>query len=169
LCGGWWGFFSPYARVFDAKVVMLRSVITLGPVGFTAIPGTWASLIVMSVFLGISRIVVLSPLVMSVCALGITLGAFALLQSFKKIHDDRSIVIDEVAGMSWALIGATAPADFFAAFLLFRLFDITKFAGVALWERLPGAWGIMADDLWAAVVTLLILHAIPLLNTLAAS
>ena len=38
-----------------------------------------------------------------------------------------------------------------AGFLLFRLFDITKPWPAHRLESLPGGWGIMADDLAAAV------------------
>ena len=63
--------------------------------------------------------------------------------------DPGWIVIDEAAGTMLATIGlGVAPA--LVAFVLFRIADITKrFPGVAPAERLPGGWGITADDLVA--------------------
>jgi phosphatidylglycerophosphatase A len=71
--------------------------------------------------------------------------------------DPGAIVIDEVAGQWLALIFAAPgnPWHFFAGFLLFRFFDITKL-WPANWaqDHLPGGWGVMMDDivagLWAA-------------------
>ncbi len=69
------------------------------------------------------------------------------------IKDAGSIVIDEVAGQ-WLTLTA-APLDPLAyglGFLLFRLFDITKPWPVR-WadRRLPGGFGIMADDILAGL------------------
>lgn len=66
-------------------------------------------------------------------------------------HDPGPIVVDEVAGQWIALLPASlAPADFIAGFVLFRLFDILKPWPIS-WadRRLPGAFGVMADDVLA--------------------
>jgi phosphatidylglycerophosphatase A len=143
---------------------MLKVITTLGPVGGTAMPGTWASFITALILFCITRGIVVPLVFQIVCAFLVTLGALWILWALDQKTDDSAIVIDEVAGMVWALVGTTAPIGYITAFLLFRFFDITKFAGVGLWERLPRFWGIVADDLWAAVVTILIIHGIPLLN-----
>ena len=70
-------------------------------------------------------------------------------------HGDPSwVVIDEAAGMLLALIGAphTLPV-FFMAFILFRILDIYKPFGIDALQRLPGAWGVMLDDVAAGLVT----------------
>jgi phosphatidylglycerophosphatase A len=38
-----------------------------------------------------------------------------------------------------------------AGFVLFRVFDIAKPLGIRRLERLPGGWGVMADDLLAGL------------------
>jgi len=66
--------------------------------------------------------------------------------------DPSECVIDEVAGQFVAC--ALAPlsiAGFAAAFVLFRLFDISKLWPVSAAERLPGGLGIMTDDLVAGL------------------
>jgi phosphatidylglycerophosphatase A len=68
--------------------------------------------------------------------------------------DPSWIVIDEAAAF-W-LLASVLPASVLAygiGFLGFRFFDITKTCGVHVFEQLPGAWGVMADDLMAAVLS----------------
>ena len=46
-----------------------------------------------------------------------------------------------------------------AAFLLFRAFDILKPPPVSTAERLPGALGVMADDLVAGLISAILVTA----------
>ena len=75
--------------------------------------------------------------------------------------DPGVIVVDEIAGQLVALmfIPLTGPTVI-AAFLLFRLFDIWKPYPVRRLEELPGASGIMADDLLAGTYANLVLQAL---------
>jgi phosphatidylglycerophosphatase A len=69
--------------------------------------------------------------------------------------DPGAIVIDEAAGMLLALYGiASLGWEIAAAFVLFRLFDIVKPLGVGALQRLPGAWGVVSDDLLAGLYAL---------------
>ena len=102
--------------------------------------------------------------------------------------DPQFVVIDEVSGVHLVLLLTLAPvapmlflrpedaATFalftgmsiinwkflLAAFLLFRLFDIAKPFPCRRLEKLPGGWGIMADDwmagVYAAICLRLALH-----------
>jgi len=103
--------------------------------------------------------------------------------------DPQHVVIDEISGVHLALIlglaPVWAPSTFFNAgdaqmfalytgmsllnwkyllsgFLLFRVFDITKPFPCRRLEKLPGGWGIMADDwmagVYAAICLRLALH-----------
>lgn len=80
--------------------------------------------------------------------------------------DPPEVVIDEVAGMMLALwplsLGLTvlgAGPEVFPwpgwvlGFLLFRFFDILKPPPVSWAERVPGALGVMLDDLVAGLLT----------------
>ena len=74
--------------------------------------------------------------------------------------DPGWVVIDEAAGAFLAVIGlASWPA--LVALVVFRMADIFKgpFA-VARVERLPGAWGIVADDLVAGLYGLAAGHIV---------
>lgn len=113
----------------------------------------------------------------------------AQVSEFAGVKDPQYVVIDEVSGVHLALILGLAPlgnpwtflhsadaSDFaiytgmsllnwkylLAAFLLFRLFDIAKPFPCRRLEKLPGGWGIMADDwmagFYAAICLRLALH-----------
>jgi phosphatidylglycerophosphatase A len=87
-------------------------------------------------------------------------GTWAIAQVPATATDDPSwIVIDEVAGQWLALLGLTHPTwpGFLAAFLLFRLFDITKPGPVGWADRHHGPIPIMADDLIAGAIAALVL------------
>jgi phosphatidylglycerophosphatase A len=45
-----------------------------------------------------------------------------------------------------------------AAFALFRLFDITKPLGIAKLQDLAGGWGVVFDDVAAALVACGVMH-----------
>jgi len=74
------------------------------------------------------------------------------------VPDPGPVVLDEVAGQWLALLVLVAAghtptlAQVLAAFLLFRAFDVLKPWPIRTLERLPGGWGIVADDLAAGLV-----------------
>lgn len=73
--------------------------------------------------------------------------------------DDHRIVIDETAGYlaSMAFLPLTFKALFFT-FILFRILDVYKLPFYRKFEKLPGGWGIVMDDLAAGILTNLILQ-----------
>ncbi len=76
----------------------------------------------------------------------------------RALADPGPVVLDEVAGQ-WLALAVVAlargtppgPRELLVAFLLFRLLDIAKPWPIRRLERLPGGWGIVADDLAAAL------------------
>lgn len=97
----------------------------------------------------------------------VIVGVFSLgvwltgkIQARYAVVDDGAIVIDEFVGQWIALLGVAAePATMLAAFVLFRAFDILKPFPVRKLERgLPGAWGVMMDDVAAGVLALVVLN-----------
>ena len=78
-------------------------------------------------------------------------------------EDPGWIVIDEVCGIFMSL--AFYPTETIVvhpwilaiAFGLFRFFDILKPLGIHKMEKLPGAWGVMADDLLGGIYAGLVL------------
>jgi phosphatidylglycerophosphatase A len=75
-------------------------------------------------------------------------------------HDSPAIVWDEIAGYMVAFIGLSwSWQNILAAFVLFRLFDISKPGPIGWCDRnLQGGLGIMADDVLAGVATGLIIQ-----------
>lgn len=96
------------------------------------------------------------PAVYAAVVLALTVGACLLCGAAErhlKTHDDPRIVLDEVVGFWWA--AAFLPRTWtwaLAAFAAFRVCDSLKPPPARQLERLPGGWGIVADDLGAALV-----------------
>ena len=81
-----------------------------------------------------------------------------------KRKDAEMIVIDEACGMMLSLF--LVPYNFWLmwlGFLLFRLFDITKPPPAKAIEKFSGAFGVMLDDIIAAIYTNFILQIIALI------
>ncbi len=98
-----------------------------------------------------------APLLLATIALLLPLGFWAsrLFHEATKTEDCGAVVVDEVAGMWVALLVTSLnPILVLAAFVLFRFFDILKPWPISFVEKkLPGDWGVMADDLLAGVFT----------------
>ncbi len=140
-------------------------IATAGGIGFLRpAPGTWAS-----VAAGLAAWVLcleageqaLTPVLVAGALAALAAGLLsspAAIRHFAR-KDPSQVVIDEVLG-TWAAI-ACIPASVLhreallavaVAVLAFRVFDIAKPWPVGWFERLPGGWGIMADDLAAGLV-----------------
>jgi len=79
--------------------------------------------------------------------------------------DHNRVVIDEVAGMCIALLFVPVQIKYVAAGLvLFRFFDILKPLGIRKLEKLPGGWGVMADDVLAGIYANIVLQIIIFFN-----
>jgi len=68
------------------------------------------------------------------------------------VTDAGVVVVDEVVGQ-WVslLLLPLTPMTVVLGFLLFRLLDVLKPWPARDFERLPGGWGIMADDVMAGI------------------
>jgi len=85
-----------------------------------------------------------------VTAIGFWVSGHAALRFGAR--DPRPIVVDEIAGqMLSLLLVPPTTATIVLGFFLFRIFDVWKPYPARRLESLPGAWGIMADDLAAGV------------------
>lgn len=87
------------------------------------------------------------------------------LSSASKNKDPRSIVIDEAAGQYLALFQLSHSwFPLLLSFFLFRLFDIIKPFPIKRVEAFPEGWGIMLDDLVAALFAGIIIQVYFLLR-----
>jgi phosphatidylglycerophosphatase A len=123
-------------------------------------PGTWGSLAALPCAWAIRAVagpLGLATAAVLVFALGCWVAARVAAASSR--DDPGYIVIDEVAAQ-WLVLVA-APLDwhaYAAAFLLFRVFDITKpWPARTVERRVAGGLGIMLDDVVAALYALVLL------------
>jgi phosphatidylglycerophosphatase A len=107
-----------------------------------------------------------SPWLLLIAAIVATVGGYAAIRRLQPDGDPGWVVIDEVAGQWIALLGL-AHATWFGgilAFILFRLFDITKLGPVGWADRRHGAFGIMADDVIAGLIAAILLYGLQVLR-----
>jgi len=127
---------------------------TVGPVGSVPIaPGTAGSAVGLVVFWAVRSTgsIRLEVAVLMVVTLAGVAAASAAESEYQR-RDPGLVIIDEVAGMLVTLlavpVGLTGAV---VGFFLFRLLDIVKPFPARHAERLPGGWGVMADDLVAGL------------------
>ncbi len=90
-------------------------------------------------------------------AIGIPAGTIVARESGR--DDPGFVVIDEVAGQLFALVGIAADwRHAVIGLALFRVLDITKPPPVRDLERLHGGLGIMLDDVAAGLIALALGH-----------
>ena len=141
--------------------------LTLGYSGLSPkAPGTVGTLV--SLPLGMAILVYLDATTLFLAALLISVIAIKVINNYEEssgIHDNQQIVIDELAGMWFALSVApamsVAPAAILnwengfliqslLSFVLFRYFDITKPSIIGRIDReAKGGVGVMGDDIIA--------------------
>ena len=131
-------------------------------------PGTLASLA--ACFLFFVLLSYISFFYLFLVTLSIFLYSFiAINNSFEEFNgeDPQEIVVDEVAGQMLTLLAIPIYETlyplpwlyyFIPAFLLFRLFDIWKPYPISYIDNnIKGALGIMLDDIFASVYSIIIL------------
>lgn len=134
-------------------------------------PGTWGSFFSLPlIYLAAAWIPGYGVLLFFVAACILSVwSAPAAVEKYGQ--DPPQFVMDECAGQAFVFITTgfyfTSYADIIlllAGFILFRLFDILKPFGIDSVQKLPGKFGILADDLLAgfyAWICLELLKAIP--------
>ena len=115
-----------------------------------ALPFAW----VISSYFGATGLVI--------AAILITLVGWAAAAATEEAKKDPGwVVIDEVAGQ-WLTLSVVPPdlMLYSIGFLAFRFFDILKPWPIrTLEQRIPGALGVMVDDIAAAVYAGMVLYA----------
>jgi phosphatidylglycerophosphatase A len=116
-------------------------------------PGTFGSLAGLVLFAGVRATGQPAIEIASIVAVFLvgTWAATAAETHFGGI-DPGPVVIDEVLGMLVTLaLSPVSATGALAGFVLFRIFDVVKPPPCNRLERLPGGWGVMCDDLMAAI------------------
>lgn len=147
---------------------LAAAIATLGPVGMLPAPGTAGSFAALIMAAVITHQAGIGGLVAALVV--VVLLAFPAIDAhYRKtgIKDAGPVVIDEVIGQ-WLPLLLLPPFSmetgsligYGLAFILFRLFDITKPGPVRKAEALPGAAGVIADDVLAGIAAGVIITAI---------
>lgn len=127
-------------------------------------PGTWCSLIVAipALFVPYEWIDV-TRLIYGILAIVLTIASVWSVRRVQDMwgHDPSIVVVDEAAAMSLVLL---LPFAYWAwywwcgAVLLFRIYDVQKPWPISLLNNRTEPWSVVADDLVAAVFTVLTLQ-----------
>lgn len=156
-----------WPRFLPTRTVLMLA--TLGPIGRRLpAPGTWGSvaglLYFAVIFLG--RVEWIGALVLS--AVGAYLAvAFCGEAEFRLARKDPGeVILDEFVAMPLCFLGwpwlVAGPLPIWgvllAGFALFRFFDILKPLGIRKLQDLPAGWGVVVDDLAAALASCGVLH-----------
>jgi phosphatidylglycerophosphatase A len=146
-------------RVVDTGARLLATGIGSGhaPVA----PGTAGSAVGLLMFWPLASLPLAAQLAAGVAVF--VLGALAATRVARGTgkKDPGLVVVDEVVGMWVTLVGLPFGVVTAAAgFVLFRIMDVAKPWPARDLERLPGGWGIMADDVAAGIYAHLLLRVV---------
>jgi phosphatidylglycerophosphatase A len=117
-------------------------------------PGTWGSIV--GAIFGYFILMFLPQSTLFLLTIFITIVAVKQIDIYEQItgiHDDKRIVIDEIAGMfvAMSLAGGSLIATILS-FIFFRILDIKKPSIIGkIDQKVDGGWGVMGDDLVAGM------------------
>ena len=154
-----------WPRVLPRSFVLACA--TLGPLGRRLpAPGTWGSLAGLLYFAVFFQRAPIGAILVATAIGGyLAVGICGEAEVRMRKRDPGEIVLDEVVAiplcfLGWRTLLGIGPvwALLIAGFALFRLFDILKPFGIARLQSLPAGWGVVADDLAAALAACATLH-----------
>ncbi|MCX6950787.1 MAG: phosphatidylglycerophosphatase A [Verrucomicrobia bacterium] len=140
---------------------------TLGPIGRRLpAPGTWGSAAGIGYFwLLFGQLGWAGNLLVSALGAYVAVALCGEAELRLNKQDPGEVILDEFVAiplcfLGWPAIAAVLPtwAVLLAGFGLFRLFDIAKPLGISRLQGLPGGWGVVIDDLAAALAACATLH-----------
>jgi len=139
---------------------------TLGPIGYFPASGTFATFFTLPIIWFV-RNNISHEWHYALVTISVAIITYLCIHNAQKAfpgkQDPSSIVLDEVLGAFITFIAI--PNDirwFILGFILFRFFDIFKVCGISKCEKIKGAFGIILDDVAAAlcsnILLLLVIH-----------
>jgi phosphatidylglycerophosphatase A len=156
-----WPRFLPTATVLNCA--------TLGPLGRRLpAPGTWGSVAGLMYFTAIfaDRYGVIGTLLMTAIGAYVAIAICGEAEFRLGRRDPGEVILDEFVAIPLCFLGwpslvgpLPAWAIFLIGFGLFRIFDILKPFGIKRLQDLPAGWGVVVDDLAAALLTCAVMHA----------
>lgn len=132
---------------------LVLAVVSAGGAGYLPwAPGTMGALVGTAV----ACLTEINPVLQGALVVACLLAGLLLIPIAQRLFgtdDPRQVVIDEVCGALVTFIGLPlTPLVIITGFFTFRLLDILKPGPIRRLERLPGGWGVMADDLAAGLL-----------------
>ena len=145
--------------------IILIKFTELYPIGkFKYAPGTTASLFTCIIFFYLNKYFQIEIIILTFFI--VFLISLLSIQNYLKLYgnkDHQSIVIDEFLGQYIALFSIPLFdlennfTNIGIIFLLFRFFDISKI-GLRSVEKIPGAFGILFDDIIGGIYTIPVIY-----------
>lgn len=133
-------------------------------------PGTWGALVAIVLWLPLYIWLPGTPayIITAIAVVAFTIGGTWASSVSEKYWGKDPVVacVDETVGQLISLIPLCSGVDvapwwlIIVSLALFRFFDIFKPLGIRKMENLPGGIGMMADDILAAIYSVVILIAI---------
>ncbi len=153
-----------WARYWPDHVVVRLA--TIGSLGKLKAPGTWGSLAGLLIYAVVTaHMSDLAAALFLAAASYFAIGICGEAEKRLKKVDPGEIVLDEFVAMPICFIGLSGYMGqsysgliILAGFLLFRLFDILKPFGIKRLQRYHGGFGVVADDVAAALVVCVLLN-----------
>jgi phosphatidylglycerophosphatase A len=147
-------------------MILYKMIATCGGIGYIKGGGTIAAVLYTILWFVIRPSINYMPAQVVIFFVLMVLGVFVsnrLEPAWGK--DSSKIVIDEVAGMSCTLLFVPHQWQYALIGLgAFRFFDIVKPLFISSAEKLPGGWGVMADDVAAGICANLLLQLVLVTN-----
>jgi phosphatidylglycerophosphatase A len=144
--------------------LLVRFIASGGFSGYSPIvPGTAGSLVGLALY---AIPAMQNPITLSIISIIVFFIGVATASEMEKRHgpDPSVVVIDEIVGMWLSLLFLPVNVSVsIVAFVLFRILDTIKPPPIRKLELVPGGWGIMLDDVGAAVYTNLIVRLLLLI------
>jgi phosphatidylglycerophosphatase A len=148
------------ARSRDLLAPLATAVATGLGSGYSPLaPGTAGSLLGLVLFWPLHGLTTAGQIAVAAVLFGVGVGAAGSVARRAGTEDPGIVVVDEIVGMWVSLLFVPlGTGTVLAAFVLFRVMDVVKPYPARQLERLPGGWGVMADDLMAGIYANLLLR-----------
>ncbi|MGE9289747.1 MAG: phosphatidylglycerophosphatase A family protein, partial [Puniceicoccales bacterium] len=155
----------PAWNMIPRKVIL--GATTFGPIGQLKAPGTWGSVVGVLLFtLVFAYLAPLPYLLLNLCLIFLAVPLCEEAEIRLGRRDPGCVILDECVAIPVCFFaipfqpGEPAWAWILGGFALFRFFDILKPLGISQLQKLQGGWGVVADDVAAAVATNIVLQIV---------
>jgi phosphatidylglycerophosphatase A len=144
----------------------MKKIITWIAVGFglgwsPIMPGTVGTLVGLPLAWGLMQFSPSQWIMQLLICLGLSVLAIPICGVAEKViggKDPGCIVADEYLTLPITVIGLTNPWALLSGFILHRIFDITKPPPIKQLQSIHGGFGIVIDDVLAALIALGLNH-----------